>query len=398
MTFYEVLQAIAAYDGPRLCDLSTGSPVVLDVVQAELAEALRRLAARPDVLADLGSYRHLDGVPELAEAFAAHGRDALGIPASPARVVVTPGSQAALRYLHEWLRTQGKRLLFPLGLEFAGAVDPLAPEPPSVGPYRSHATGAEEAGVAIDLDALDWRNVGAVLLSQPHTPTGRLWTANEIVALAEAAARHRAWLILDQCYSLPWARLTAAPVPAVSAANVIHLYSFSKVGLAAARVGAVLAPPEVAGSLRGLLRRHMIQPPLLGQHLALALLNFFRRRPDVARLIGVQYQVRWLRCRELLRQAGLLGSLVRVGPWEGGPFLWCEWRGAPSSADLFEALLRQGVAVAPSCALQVSPGSAAGCHAVQGLRIGLGAPEGDLYEGVATLGRVGAAARLARVA
>ena len=54
--------------------------------------------------------------------------------------------------------------------------------------------------------------------------------------------------------------------------------------------------------------------------------------------------------------------------------------------------------MAPSCALQVSPLPAAGCHTVQGLRIGLGAPERDLYEGVAALGRVGAAARPAQVA
>ena len=129
-TWYEVLEEIK--DARPAYDLSTGQP--LHAGAGTVTAALAAAAAAPATAARLASYLDLDGTPELLEAFAAMLAGYLGRPVADSELLVVPGSQAALRYVKAVMRAAGRRLLYPVGLEYPGAFDPLAALPPSAGP------------------------------------------------------------------------------------------------------------------------------------------------------------------------------------------------------------------------------------------------------------------------
>lgn len=87
-------------------------------------------------------------------------------------------------------------------------------------------------GWTIDLDALDAACRGARLLLwvSPHNPTGRVWTADEMAAVATIVARHGLEVIADEVWAdvvlaadrphQPFAREAAAVDPALAARTV----------------------------------------------------------------------------------------------------------------------------------------------------------------------------------
>jgi valine--pyruvate aminotransferase len=385
MQWSEVVEAVKRA-GPDVIDLSIGNPLIVPEVSEALLRALADLAARPSLGEELGSYANYDGLLPLREAFAVRCSAEFGRAVALEEVVIVPGAQAGLRYLQELLRNEGRRILYPVGFEFPGSLDPLTPWRPSVGAYRSRPDGPGTCRVHFALDSFDWEDVGAVLVSQPHSPTGRRWTGAEIATLATAAAEHGAWLLLDETYGLPFAPITATPYTSVDASQAVHVYSFSKMGLAAERLGVVVAPAKITAALRGIMRRSIIEPPILGQYLGRAAVELFRRRPDLGARFGTLYRERWEGCRAALETAGALDDEHRVAEWEGGAFLWYEWAGAPTSDALFYEALAGGVAVAPSSALRLRRDSG-DAEQPCAVRVGLGEPASDLERALTTVAR-----------
>ena len=367
LTWYEVLEEIK--DARPAYDLSTGQP--LHAGTGPVTAALAAAAAAPVTAARLASYVDLDGAPQLLAAFAAMLTEHLGRPVADDELLVVPGAQAALRYVKALMRASGRRLLYPAGLEYPGAFDPLATLPPSARPRWS--------ADVIDLDpaTLDWDGVGAAVLSRPHSPTGRIWPLSQLRHLAAQAAEQAAWLVLDETFALPPMPLQVAPVQLVDGDNVVHIWSFAKVGLAAERIGVIAAHPEIITGLRGQLRQDDIAASYLGQLLAAALLA----DPAAAASLGPMYHRHWQALRNALRPLGD-GDGTVIARWEGGPFLWLTWEGGPDDATVFRALLRHGVAVTPGTFLH-----AAG-QTVRGVRFGLTVPQGS-HEDIGALVRAG---------
>ena len=374
MNWYQVLTAIEAQTGP-LSDLSTGSPLLVEEMGHALSRALRVVADRDNLSGELGGYTNPDGLPDLINAFAGVCTEHFGRRLESEEIVVVPGAQAALRYAQEILRQRGEsqRMLYPIGLEFPGAIDTQSRVRPAMGRYQVADSGDGFFRPAIDHSSLDWEDVGAVIISNPHSPTGCFWSGDEMSRLADEAAAHEAWLILDETYALPFAPLSDRPYSFVDRPNVIHLYSFSKVGLAGERVGLVVGAPETVRSFRGALRRNVIQTSKSGQRLALAVIQAIQSNPELGKVFGTLYRERWELCRSSLSTAA---TRARIALWEGGPFLWCEWLGGPSSDEMFNSLLGAGVAVAPSSALRVNDLDSD--RRPEGIRIGLGSSLSDL--------------------
>jgi len=384
VNFYEVIEATKRA-GPTVLDLATGAPLLLPEVSEALAEALEGIAQSPGTPELLGSYTHLDGVPSLVEQFVDRCSSEFGTCITPDQIVVTPGAQAALRYIQELVRQSGKRIMYPVDFEFPGAIDYQANDR-CFGPYGSINVDQNICLPTINFDRLDWQGVGAVCLSRPHNPTGCYWSFSAIDRLAALAAGSGALMVLDETYAMPFAPLIANGYSPVHATNMVHVYSFSKVGLAAERVAVVVAPAPIAQGLRDIQRRQIIQSPKLGQLLALALVQFFHDRPDVANRFGEVYLERWCLFTAALGARGLSARGIRCTEFGGGPFVWCEWRGVPSSDEIFSRLLVDGVSVAPGSALRLSPRAASGDY--DGIRIGLGIAIGDLERGADRIGRL----------
>lgn len=385
MEWYQLLTAIE--EQPPLINLCTGSPLLVEGMTKVLSRALQETGELDGIETELGQYANLDGLPELIATFADGCSKYFGRRINHQQILIVPGVQAALRYVHEILRSRGRseRVLFPIGLEFPGATDVIFPTPPHVGEYHFERTHGNLFQPLIAHSSLNWEGVGAVILSRPHNPTGCLWSTAEIHLLAEKAAEHGAWIVIDETYALPFGPMTADPYSVVDGPNVIHLYSFSKIGLAGERVGVVLGPEEIVCLFRAALRRNLIQAPKVGQRLALSAIEALRSDPALASCFGKLYQQRWEYCTRLL---SAVDSEVGIGisQWQGGPFLWCHWSGKPSGDQVFRELLREGVAVAPGSALWINPASSA--PRPEGIRLGLGAPFSDLGVAASAIARV----------
>jgi valine--pyruvate aminotransferase len=383
MRFYELQDRLAV--SPVGLDLSTGAPLLLAELQDVLRAGVRELGQSAELDMVLSSYEQLDGLDrfrdEVAEVMAA----AWGRAVSRAEVLAIAGVQSALRYVHRWLAQARRRALYPMPIEFPGCVDPTAPLPAAIGPYRTEAVALPE-GCRPVLEAgarQDWSGVGAAILSCPHSPTGRDWDAGDLAALAAAAADHDALLVLDETYAPPFASVTATVRPPVDAPNVVHLYSLSKLGLAGERVGVAVAHADVIRELARLQRSFIIQPPKTGQFLGLRLLRAFQSRPELRTSLVDAYQHRWERCRAAVAELAVPG--LRIGRWEGGVFAWLEWDDDPDDVEVVHDLLAKDIAVAPGSALKVAPEHPSVTR-LQGLRIGLGAPAKALETAVRAAG------------
>lgn len=358
-SWYEVMDAVRCAR-PRL-HLGTGEPLHHHSIIQTIEERLRKIAADLNTADRLASYSDLDGGPELRTIMRLVLSEMLCRPVNEDELLVIPGVQAGLSYVQAVMRARKQRLLYPVGLEFPGAFDAESTLPPSTGTSKWSPDGV----VNIDFSSLDWNRVGAVIISCPHSPTGRIWPIDDLRFLAEEATRHSAWLVIDETYGLPRLPLQVSPVHLLDAPNVVHLFSFSKVGLAAERVGVAMANSRVLATLSVQMRRTAISASRLGQCLAAHVL-------DVAPAlllgdpIGPMYESRWRAMSNHL--ASLIDAgFITVTRWEGGPFLWFQWAGGPDEIAVFDALMNSGLAVAPGATLHAEG------HFVRGIRLGLGA-------------------------
>ena len=111
------------------------------------------------------------------------------------------------------------------------------------------------------------------------------------------------WTRRSRC---PRCRCRSPPVQLVDEPRVVHLFSFSKTGLAAERLGVIAAHPRIIAALRAELRANAIAASHLGQLLAAALLEEAARRGPCSRL-GHLYRGRWQTLR------GALGPVLGGG-------------------------------------------------------------------------------------
>lgn len=382
MDFYELMRAAESLKGnPAAIDLSSGSPLVFEQISSI---ALNELAAPRWISpATLGAYADYDGLPDFVELICERWSSSVGRRLLPAEVMVTPGAQGALSLLQRWLAERGRRILYPLGVEFPGAV---THEHPAAGVYAS--ASAEDGGRRVVLPApetFDWCGVGAVVLSQPHNPTAVAFTSEELQPLLVAARQHDAVMVFDRTYGLPGAPMAINP-PALPA-EAVHIFSFSKVGLASERTGVLIGPEEVVKKLCSVQRRLFLQTPKIGQALAAALLDALATDPGLGAMVGHAYHQRWDALAGALKETAaklIADGSLRLHVWQGGPFLWAELHTGIDIWEFTESCLRAGVVIMPGESLAVRPESLP----IAAFRLGLGQPVGKLSEAGTRLGGV----------
>ena len=183
-------------------------------------------------LADLGDFGYPDGKEEdaLESPWAARMESRFGWSPSPGKVRVftdlVQGAEAVLEAGTE--RGDGVLLLTPSYPPFVGAIVAMGRR---LLPVPALDTGY---GWAFDLDAAasGARDAKAILLVNPHNPTGRMLTVPELEAIAELAERYDLLVISDEVHAdltlvgevhVPFASL-GSPLEA----RTVSLYSASK--------------------------------------------------------------------------------------------------------------------------------------------------------------------------
>jgi GntR family transcriptional regulator/MocR family aminotransferase len=206
----------------------------------QFSRALRRCLATPDP-AHFG-YGDPRGSPALREAVAAHLAATRGIACDPGRVLITSGTQQALRLCAETLLRPG---------DAAWMEDPGYP----AARRTFEAAGARLVPVPVDAAGLDvaegWQRAPAARLAyvtpSHQFPTGVTMSMARRLALLDWARQAGAWVLEDD-YDSEF-RYAGPPLTALAGidaeARVIYLGTFSKTLFPGLRIGYAVLPPAL---------------------------------------------------------------------------------------------------------------------------------------------------------
>lgn len=313
-------------------------------------------------------YAPILGYPEVRAAIAARVARRTGRPCAADNIVVVPGAQAGLYCALQCLAGPGDEVVVP---------EPVYATYPAV----IAAAGAQmvsvpllpERGFHPDLDALA-RAVGprtrVLWINSPHNPTGAVFTAAEIAAIAQICVERDLWLLSDEVYEdLAFARphTSAWSLPGMAERTVVVSSLSKSHAMPGFRLGWIIGPPELAEHLFALLLAMLYGGPPFVQDGALAALS--ADLPEAAALAAA-YRAR------AAMLSGLLAAApgCRVTPPEGGMFVLLDVRGTGLDAPEFALRLLEQEDVA------VLPCDGFGASAAGHLRIALCAPDERLAE------------------
>ncbi|WP_018331560.1 MalY/PatB family protein [Actinomycetospora chiangmaiensis] len=162
-------------------------------------------------------------VADLAEACAAYWTDRFGWSVDPERIRPVPDVMTALVATIEHYTPSGTPVLLPMP-----AYMPFLTVPGRLGREMVPVPMARATGsFALDLDALDaaFSRSGArlLVLTNPHNPTGRVFTAEELAAVTAVVERHGARVFADEIHApLTFDGRAHVPYASTSAAAAAH--------------------------------------------------------------------------------------------------------------------------------------------------------------------------------
>jgi GntR family transcriptional regulator/MocR family aminotransferase len=331
--------ATAAARGPNASMLLAGGLPAPDLFPAQ---AWGRCAARvlKPLAGELASYPPPQGLLILREQIAAHLAATRGLVADPDCIVITAGTQQALRTAAELLLDPGD----PVWVEDPGYI---------AGRGALIAAGAVPVAVPSDEDGLDVAEgirlaPGArlALVAPSHaTPLGGALPIGRRLALLEWAGRAGAWLLEDDCDSeFRWEGRPLPPLASLDqAGRVIYCGTFSKTLAPALRLGFAVVPAPLVPAfvrLRTLMDRGT---DALGQ----AILAEFMRQGLLAP------HIRRMRTEYARRRAALLIAMARHVrsvtplPAPGGLHMVARLPDNANEADAVAACRARGLGVAP---------------------------------------------------
>ncbi len=308
------------------------------------------------------------GYPQLRAAIAARCARRSGRPCAADNVAVVPGAQGGL---------------FSALSSIAGAGDEVIIPEPIYATYEGVVGAAGATMVTVPLEAArgfrpDIDAIAAAItprtrviwINTPHNPTGVVFTADEMEAIAALCRANDLWLLSDEVYEdLAFARphRGAWSLPDI-ADRAIVIGSLSKShAVPAFRLGWMIAPPALIQHVSNLLLSVTYGSPAFIQDGALAALS--ADLPEVAAL-HEDYRRRAALFCPILAEA----PHCRVVPPEGGMFVLLDIRPTGLSAEEFA----QGLLDAEHVA--TLPCDGFGASAEGYLRICLGVPDARLEE------------------
>jgi len=281
-------------------DFSLGNPDIPPPARAR--EALHSLAERAVQPFGMG-YCPNAGLPEFREALAAYLSGQQQAPVQASHVVVTCGAAGALTAFFRAVLEPGDEVMCPAPYfveygfycgHFGGVLRPV----PALPPHFQPDIAAMEAAVTDKTRVL--------LVNSPNNPTGCIYSQATLERLAALVDRVNAkrerplFLVSDEPYRfLAYDGTEVPPVLPLSPFTLV-LGSFSKnLSLAGERVGYIVANPampDAAVLMNAVTMTNrtlgFVNAPVLGQRLAMALLNegvdisvYGRRRQAMAKVL-----------------------------------------------------------------------------------------------------------------
>lgn len=366
--FYRARQMVS--EGTPVTELTIGehdigtAPAILDAMQAAAQAGATGYAAVP-------------GIAPLRAKVAQRIAARTGTPTEPANVIIMPGGQAGLFAAHMAVLAPGDAALYvdPYYVTYPGTIRAASGVPHAL------LTRARDAFLP-DPDLLDRmiRETGArsVLINSPNNPTGTVYPAETLEALARVVTAHDLWLISDEVYDTQiWegTHLSPRSLPGMAERTLV-VGSLSKShAMTGSRIGWIVAPKPAISALIDLSTSTTYGVPGYIQEAALFALD----HGDEA---GVAAPFRRRRDKVLARLAAQ--DLVGVIPSRGAMYLMLDIRRTGLSGRAFaEALL-------DTHRIAVMPGESFGASAAGHIRVALTVDDDRLIEAIETLCRFAA--------
>ena len=194
------------------------------------------------------SYGPAEGLPDFREAVAEHFQKKRAIPATGGHIMATNSAASAMYLVAQHVLEPGDEALIadPVDFLFERSVV-------SAGGQLRRFPLRETDNWSFDpreIERLITPRTRLLSICNPHSPLGRVWSREELIAMTDIALKHNLWIMSDEV----WADIVYAPSQLISvaslseevAARTFTVYGFSKgYGLAGLRLG-VLASPTPA--------------------------------------------------------------------------------------------------------------------------------------------------------
>jgi 2-aminoadipate transaminase len=300
---------------------------------------------------------------------------AQGLPAEAGRVLITSGSQQGLDLVGKVLLDPGSAVAVE-SPTYLGALQAFAPYEPEFVALEGDDEGPLPASLAARRGARF-----AYLLPNFQNPTGRCLGAGRREALAEAAQAAGLPVVEDNPYGELW--YDAPPPPPLAARlgeQAVYLGSFSKVLAPGLRLGYVLAPPALFGTLLQAKQAADLHTPSFNQRIVHAVLASGMLPAHVAAT-----RARYREHRDAMA-AALAAHMPAGVRWQvpsGGMFFWLSLPEGLDAAALLPRAVDAGVAYVPGGSFFAHGGHA---HT---LRLSfVTVPPAQIANGVAALARV----------
>ncbi|MEX2501031.1 MAG: PatB family C-S lyase [Trueperaceae bacterium] len=216
-----------------------------------------RAAIRAYADGDLWGYPSHGGLPGVRETVCDRMRDRYGWEVEPDHVVLLPGIVAGLYGGVRAFASHGEGVVTPTPV-----YPPFRAATESQGRLYQSADLAEGPdGYRLDGEALDAAITPAsrlLMLCHPHNPTGRVFDASELEALADRVIDHRLWVVSDELHADlnfgPQHRPFATVAPEVATRTVTLVGPTKAFNIAGLKVGfAIATDPETRERFRAAL-------------------------------------------------------------------------------------------------------------------------------------------------
>jgi aspartate/methionine/tyrosine aminotransferase len=321
------------------------------------APAFVKEAARAAISADLNQYAIATGQPRFRRAVAATFKARYGVDVDPeSEIVVGSGAQ---------------ELVFDSIHAFADPGDEMIVFEPFFDTYK---TCADIAGVkvkAIRMEPPEWKidlealraaitpRTRMILLNTPHNPTGKVFSREELTAIANLAIEHDLVVVSDEVYDrLVYdgaEHIAIATLPGMWQRTVTLNSTGKTFSLTGWKIGFAIAPAEL---IRAIHTVHLIVTFSSATPLQEGLATAFEQAPGLGyyQQLNAEYAERRRMLIEILENAGL-----PVLPSAGSFFLMADLRhtGCASDAEFCRWLIEaRGVAAIPPSAFYLEPTTA----------------------------------------
>ena len=319
---------------------------------------------------DSGKYSLGPGLPVLRRAVSNYLRSQRGVEADPeSEICITVGAMEGLSAALLTLVDRGDEVILPS---------------PNYASHIEQVLLAEGVPVFAPLDGTTWQldpdamrkaitpKTKAIVLCNPHNPTGANFSRESLEAVALLALEHDLFIIADETYDFlvydgePFCSLTSFPE---IRDRLIAVFSFSKkYAMTGWRVGFVFAPGEIMDHIMKVHDAVAICAPTLSQFAALAALEGPQVRVEVMR--GTLQARRDLAIEKLERMRDQF-SVIRP---RGAYYLMAKFD-VPGVDSMTYALKLLNEA-----RVITIPGAAFGPHGEHHLRMSFGGTEAELIE------------------